>query len=97
MRSSERAVLNAPKEREPLDLRPQVGGTKPLVLEGAPDYELTAALRFRRESRQVPTCFDQNSSKSTNFGAIEVVPNRSRGDLAVGATVFTEGKDFSRN
>ena len=31
------------------------------------------------------TCFDHNCSKSTNFLAIEVVPNAARGDLSVGA------------
>ena len=36
--------------------------------------------------RGVSTCFDHNSSKSRNFWAIEVVPNRSRGDLSFGAT-----------
>ena len=38
-------------------------------------------------------CFGHNSSKSTNFGAIEVVPNAARGDLAVGATTPLEDFD----
>ena len=37
------------------------------------------------------TCFDHNSSRSTNFFASEVVPNAARRDLSIG----TESKEFS--
>ena len=51
------------------------------------------------ESRGAPrdagsTCLAHNPSKSTNFLAIEVVPNAARGDLSVGATNTFPLRDF---
>ena len=40
--------------------------------------------------RDLLTCFDPNSSRSTNFFASEVVPNAARRDLSIGA----ESKKF---
>ena len=38
-----------------------------------------------RAACELLTCFDHNSSRSTNFLAIEVVPNAARRDLFIGA------------
>ena len=46
-----------------------------------------------RRAAELLTCFDHNSSRSTNFFASEVVLNAARRDLSIGA----ESKKFTAN
>ena len=73
----------------------QLQGSKAMAFQaGFPAVVLSGFPAGFPDGFELLTCFDHNSSRSTNFLASEVVPNAARRDLSIGAESKTFPADF---